>query len=155
MSKELYILLLQPEYHSYPYEVRDLREGMTLIKESILGWWKPRYLLDNRAMEAYEFLTDGEYFVNFSPDDVDWDSLGKLPEEVAKRARTGYAGFPTIIDPYENGRAKVFWQLQPDGMYYMDEDGYGMTEDQEIELVGIIDRTGKVLEKYALRKATF
>lgn len=34
----------------------------------------------------------------------------------------------------------------------MDEDGYGMTDDEEIELVGAIDRSGKVVVKYTIRK---
>ena len=33
-------------------------------------------------------------------------------------------------------------------MYYMDEDGFGMTDDQEVNIYGFIDRTGKVLVKF-------
>lgn len=32
--------------------------------------------------------------------------------------------------------------------YYMDEDGYGMTSDQEITIYGFIDRQGHVLVKF-------
>ena len=64
------------------------------------------------------------------------------------RAKVGDAHFPTHVGYYENGIAKVWWQINPDGRYYMDEDGYGMTDDEEIQLIGAIDRTGKVVEKY-------
>lgn len=33
-------------------------------------------------------------------------------------------------------------------MYYMDEDGYGMTDDDEVEIYGFIDRCGKVVVKF-------
>lgn len=31
-------------------------------------------------------------------------------------------------------------------MYYRDEDGFGMTDDEEINLYGAIDRKGKVVK---------
>lgn len=67
-------------------------------------------------------------------------------------ARTGNATYPTHVSKFENGIAKVWWQINPDGRYFMDEDGYGMTDDEEIELVGAIDRTGKVVVKYTISK---
>ena len=44
--------------------------------------------------------------------------------------------------------AEVCWQLNPDGMYYMDEDGFGMTDDEEVEIYGFIDREGKMVSKF-------
>ena len=44
--------------------------------------------------------------------------------------------------------AQVSWQLNPDGMYYRDEDGFGMTDDEEIEIYGFIDRQGRVVVKF-------
>ena len=48
--------------------------------------------------------------------------------------------------------AEVEWQLNPDGMYYRDEDGFGMTDDEEINLYGTIDRKGKVVKKFTLKR---
>jgi len=48
----------------------------------------------------------------------------------------------------QNGVAQVSWQLNPDGRYYMDEDGYGMTDDEEIEIYGFIDQNAKVVVKF-------
>ena len=42
----------------------------------------------------------------------------------------------------------VSWQLNPDGRYYMDEDGFGMTNDEEIEIYGLIDQKAKVIAKF-------
>ena len=44
--------------------------------------------------------------------------------------------------------AEVSWQLNPDGRYYMDEDGFGMTDDEEIEIYGFIDQNAKVVVKF-------
>ena len=33
-------------------------------------------------------------------------------------------------------------------MYYRDEDGFGMTDDEEIEIYGFIDRQGRVVVKF-------
>lgn len=123
---------------------------MTLIKESIDGWWKPRYLLDDRVQSAVEFMGRDERLRTVTLDDIDWDSLKGLPEEVLSRARHLNAIFPTIIEQYNDGVAKVYWQLNPDGYYSMDEDGYGMSDDTEIELVGEVDREGKVVKKFYL-----
>nr|WP_294853562.1 hypothetical protein [Prevotella sp.] len=35
---------------------------------------------------------------------------------------------------YEDGIAKVRWEVNPDGMYYRDEDGFGKTDDDEQNL---------------------
>ena len=48
----------------------------------------------------------------------------------------------------KNGVARVDWQLNPDGRYYMDDDGFGMTDDEEIEIYGFIDTKGNVLVKF-------
>ena len=53
---------------------------------------------------------------------------------------------------YKNGVAEVEWQLNPDGMYYRDDDGFGMTDDEEINLYGAIDRKGKVVKKFTLKR---
>lgn len=52
---------------------------------------------------------------------------------------------------------RMAWQkwngsLTPDGMYYRDEDGFGMTDDEEINLYGAIDRKGKVVKKFTLKR---
>lgn len=44
------------------------------------------------------------------------------------------------------------WVVNPDGMYYRDEDGFGMTDDDEINLEGAIDRQGNVVKKFSLEQ---
>lgn len=153
MSKELYIELSRPKYNdSYNsgFYTESLGEGMSLVHQSLWGWWKPRFLMDHRSEEAFEFMDFNECFVNFSETDVDLKSLKGLSDELLERAKRGYAGFPTHIGPFKGGRAEVSWEINPDGRYYMDDDGFGMTDDEEITLYGAIDRQGRVIRKYVL-----
>ena len=48
--------------------------------------------------------------------------------------------------------AEVRWEINPDGRFYCDEDGFGMTNDKEINLYGVIDRKGKVVKNFTLEK---
>lgn len=80
--------------------------------------------------------------------DIDWESMKGLPEAAVCRARSLDFHFPSFVSRYENGVAQVRWELNPDGMYYMDEDGYGMTDDDEVDIYGFIDRMGNVVVKF-------
>ena len=73
----LYEELSKPEYNDRRagFYTDDLHEDMSLVHESIFGWWKPRFLMDNRTKEAYEFMDCNEQFGQFTANDVDWESL--------------------------------------------------------------------------------
>ena len=43
----------------------------------------------------------------------------------------------------ENDLLDFCWMVQPDGRYYADDDGFGMEDDVEIELVPGFDRQGR------------
>lgn len=149
-ARALYDKLMSPEYQLI-YTFEDYGENMTIAKEVILQYWKPRFLLDNDTRCAYQFMTGGEVLYNVSDDDIDWDSLMGLSEACLRRAHDRNAHFPTLVHMFKNGVAEVSWQLNPSGMYYMDEDGFGMTPDDEVELIGYIDRQGNVVSKFQYR----
>lgn len=146
-AHELYNKLMSPECQRI-YNFEDYGENMTIAKEVILQYWKPRFLLDHYAKCAYEFMTGNEVLCKVSDSDIDWESLKGLSEECLRRAHDRDAHFPTLIRMFRDGVAEVSWQLNPDGMYYMDEDGYGMTPDEEVTLLGYIDRHGNVVTKF-------
>ncbi|MBQ0058002.1 MAG: hypothetical protein KBT20_10145 [Bacteroidales bacterium] len=146
-AQALYAQLMSPAYQVI-YQQSDLDEGMGIAEEVICQYCKPRFLLDHNVKCAYEFMTNREDLTTVTVNDIDWDSLKGLPEESIARAHRLDAHFPTRIRNFENSVAQVSWQLNPDGMYYMDEDGYGMTGDEEVEIYGFIDRKGKVVVKF-------
>lgn len=147
-DEKLYMVLSAMDFTRGGYSVEKLGEDMSVIEQSIWGWWKQRYLIDNKNGRAYEIMNGDMNFVNFTTDDVDWESLAKLPEKAKTRAQWLSAQFPTFIHGFRNGVAKVSWQLNPDGRYYMDEDGFGMTSDEEITVYGFIDSQMNVLVKF-------
>ncbi len=74
--------------------------------------------------------------------------LQSLPQKAIQRARRLSFHYPSFISLFKNGVAEVDWQLNPDGRYYMDDDGFGMTDDKEINIYGFIDKTGTVVVKF-------
>ena len=53
------------------------------------------------------------------------------------------ANFRFWVFPFKDGLADVEWTVRPDGMYWADEDGYGMTDEDAISLHGKITPDGK------------
>ena len=151
-EEKLYKRLCAPQYKDRPYKQRDLGENMTLVNQVIGKYWKPRYLMDNEAKCACEFMSIDEVLQIVTDEDIDWDSLKGLPQDAFERAKAHSFHFPGHVYQYKNGVAEVEWQLNPDGMYYRDEDGFGMTDDEEINLYGAIDRKGKVVKKFTLKR---
>ena len=147
-AEKLYKVLNTTVYQDRPFETEDLGDDMSIVNEAIWEYWKPRYLMDHRAKCAYEFMNRDQCLVTVKLDDIDWDSLINIDKDAVRRARELDFHFPSFILKYKNDVAQVRWQLNPDGMYYMDEDGYGMTDDIEVNIYGFIGRTGKVLVKF-------
>ena len=148
IDEKLYIVLSAMDFTRNGYRVNELGEGMSVIEQVIWGWWKQRYLVDNKNCRAYEIMDGNMDFVNFTTNDIDWDSIKQLPEKAKMRAREMSAQFPTFIRGFRNGVAEVSWQLNPDGRYYMDDDGFGMTNDEEITIYGFIDQNANVVVKF-------
>lgn len=147
-ARELYETLNNDTYRTHPWETEDSGEGMAIASQVIGGYWKPRYLVDHTARCAYEFMSRDETLCTVKQEDIDWDSLKILSQKCINRARSLDYHYPSFVGRYENGVAKVSWQLNPDGMYHMDEDGFGMTDDEEVTIYGFIDRKGNVLVKF-------
>ncbi|MBQ6751420.1 MAG: hypothetical protein IJR02_11750 [Bacteroidaceae bacterium] len=130
------------------YKIEDLGEGMAVVSEVIREYWKPRWLINHDTRCVYEFMNQQEKLVTVTYDDIAWEMLTHLPDEALMQAKTLDFHFPSFIYKFENGVAEVKWQLNPDGYYYMDEDGYGMTDDKAIDIYGFIDKEGKVVVKF-------
>lgn len=146
--KKLYDYLLQDKFTRSPYQMDFDQDAITILNQSINGWWKPRYIVDHERHEAYEFMNESEQLLTIADKDVEWGTLHGLPTDIVIRAKTRDGHFPVLFGRFHDGKAEVEWQLNPDGRYYMDDDGYGMTDDEEMVLIGTVDRTGKVVRKF-------
>lgn len=148
-DKILYQNLTSPQYKTRPYYQSDLGEDMILVSQVICDYIKPRYLMDCRTKRAVEFMDKAQRLLTVTDDDIDWRSLKRVKDEDAiDVARYHLFIYPGDISRYENGMAEVRWEINPDGRFYCDEDGFGMTGDVEINLYGVIDRKGKVVKKF-------
>ena len=139
LEEKLYALLQTATYKTDLYRTWDLGEGMAVLHKSMMGWYKPRFLLNHNKKTAIEFMDSDERLVTVTENDINWTSLKKLPEDAVYVAQCLSFHFPSFIRGFKNGVARVDWQLNPDGRYYMDDDGFGMTDDVEIEIYGFID----------------
>ena len=148
LEEKLYTLLQTETYKTDLYQTWDLGEGMAVLHKNLMGWYKPRFLLNHNKKTAIEFMDSDERLVTVTENDINWTSLKKLPEDAVFVAQCLSFHFPSFIRGFKNGVARVDWQLNPDGRYYMDDDGFGMTDDVEIEIYGFIDKTGNVLVKF-------
>lgn len=144
-DEKLYQLLVGKRYETRPYKKESIGEGMYLIYQLFRSWWKPRFLMDEKAKCAYEFMDSNEYLTTVTENDIDWESLKGLPEDAMSVAKRLSFHYPSSIYGYRNGVAEVSWQVNPDGRYYMDDDGFGMTDDEAITIYGYVDRTGRPL----------
>lgn len=150
LEEALYKKLTEKAPNENLYKTDELGEGMGVVYQVINGWWKPRYILNHNIRTAFEFMSHSQYLLIVEAEDIEWSSLKKLPESVINNAKTQFAIFPTFVEGFQNGVARVRWQINPDGRYYMDDDGYGMTDDEEVEIYGYINKEGKVVGKFRL-----
>ncbi len=144
-AKELYQELLKPKYDSRPYSrMKDWGDKMEIVEEVIDGYWRERFLVNHKSKEAYVMMNQDLTLPFISKEDVDWKGVEKLENNSnAYRFSAYYQRF--AVETFKNGVALVIWTLYPDGRYFMDEDGYGMEDNDESVLYGFIDTHGRVV----------
>lgn len=152
-ERKLYQKLMSPEYKTDDYFWKDHDENMETVNTLFEDYWKPRLLVDHNSKCAYEFMDENARLVGVDNADIDWISLKKIPQDALYRVKIRNAYFPTAIRGYRNNVAQVSWQLIPDGRYWMDDDGFGMTDDEKVEIYAYIDRTGKAVVPYQIFKS--
>jgi hypothetical protein len=142
---ELYVELKKAHYDNRPYHrIIGMGDNMEIVEQVINGYWRERFLLNNAEKSAYE-LMNGSLILKFlSEKDVDWESVRTL--ENNRNAYSFSAYYQRFaVEKYEDGVALVEWTLYPDGRYFMDEDGYGMEDNDESVLYGFIDTHANVV----------
>lgn len=115
LEHNLYRILISPAFATNKFSKTELGEQMTVINETLCGYWKPRYLLNHSTKCAYEFMDALERLQGVSDDDINWNSLKDLDYGCIGVVNRRSAHFPSFIRCFSNGVAEVQWQLQPDG----------------------------------------
>ena len=132
---------------NFGYILKSLGDGMSVL---FVGGMRPWVVLDNDRRRGYEFLSRRGYLKTVLDIDIDPETLAGLSDECVQRVRERDFGFGSRIYGYEDGFALVLWQLSPDGYYWADEDGFGMTADKEVNLHGVIDKECRVAVRFRL-----
>ena len=73
-NTSLYQKLQSARYKFGDYKKENLGEGMILVEELKGGYWKPRYLIDNEAETACEFMDSDYCLLTVTADDISWET---------------------------------------------------------------------------------
>lgn len=127
------------------YYHRDMGCGM-------LRFWnktydnKQSFIVNTELKLAYAISAADGTLVGFTKDDIDWDNVSQLEHNGdAYRLRASYA---FGVEDYSDGLACVSWMLYPDGRYFADSDGFGMEDNDEVNVYAYIDTECRVIIKF-------
>lgn len=141
--KELYKLLDEAyKADEYKYYLSRLGEGMTFCHEKDSRRY---YLINTESKEAWELVGATGSFVQWDAVAVEICSVLDMPIRAQRNAIQTVANYYFGIDAFNDGVACVSWTLQPDGRYYVDEDGFGMTDDDEITIHAFVDKKAHIV----------
>lgn len=127
------------------YDCYSWGENILLVKEEN----GDRYLVNNITGKARQISTPG-YVVGFSDDEIDFETIEKLPHGHKARARIMNYGSVHWWDRCQNGLIALCWTLYPDGRYFADGDGYGMEDNDEEEVYCVMNDNLEVVRPFTV-----
>ncbi|MCD8021668.1 MAG: hypothetical protein LUF30_01320 [Lachnospiraceae bacterium] len=106
----------------------------------------PVFFSDERCLETIQMVLDESGRFRDFPgitEDERWtkELTGKVFPDVR---------FEAQFYRLDDGSCLVEWLIQPDGWYWMDDDGYGFNGDSSIMLYSVVDNRGVFTEKFEL-----
>lgn len=129
------------------YEIRQLLGDKILRIDSSDGMWLCRN--DGGDRRLITLVEHGE--VKFLTEaDIEPSALRLIKQQCPYLAFKAHYRF--WVFPFTGNKAAVEWTVRPDGSYYADSDGFGMTDDEEITLHGFINTKGRPIGKFRLYK---
>ena len=128
------------------YYHRDMGYGMLRFGNRSFGN-KQIFIVNPALKKVYPISAPNGHLVGFTLDDIDWDNVNQLEHSYnAQRLVAEYSGLS--IGDYQDGVAYVNWMLYPDGRYFADEDGFGMEDNDEVNIGAYIDTQCRVVVKF-------
>lgn len=128
------------------YAVYENGEDMAVMEHRGRGGM---YMVNHRTREAWLVKTYYGDLVAWTTADVDMKSLEGVKN--TGYARNMVAAYGFHVGGFRNGMALVSWTLQPEGSYYADEDGFGMTDDEEVKVYGVVDSSCRMRYPFTLK----
>ncbi len=103
------------------------------------------YIDDERSIKNMVINAKGE-FCNF-PGVIENEFWLKELSDIS--ALNNKIRFRTSIENFD-GKFAILWNIQPDGRYWEDEDGFGATNDLEITLYSFLDIDGNIAQPFKI-----
>ena len=129
------LLVLEEEKSPYPYLTETVVFGMHRYRRADED--SSVFFVDE-TRGIRKMLVDSKGRIHYFPGIKDKAAVEKI---VGSRALEPQIRFRTSFEKQED-RWKVCWQVQPDGRYWEDEDGFGGTDDEEVTLYTYVDANG-------------
>lgn len=120
-------------------------ENLLLVKDE----YGDRYLVNKETGKARQISMPG-YVVGFSDDEIDFETIDKLPHSENAHTRLMEYGPVCWWDSCRNGLIALSWKLYPDGRYFADEDGFGMEDNDELSVCCIMNDNLEVLRPFTV-----
>ena len=108
-----------------------------------------RYLVNNVTGKARQISTPG-YVVGFSDEEIDFETIDKLPHGHKAHDRSMDYGAICWWDRCQNGLIALSWTLYPDGRYFADSDGYGMEDNDEETIYCVLNDNLEVVRPFTV-----
>lgn len=141
-SKQLYKVLAADFKSEKKYYFANRGEGMLQGREKSTD---RIFLVNKNTQEAWELISANGRFSFWDASAVEIASVLNIPYRAQRNAIELQAPYHFGINEFKSGVAYVSWTLQPDGRYYADEDGFGMEDDDEINVYAFIDCSANIL----------
>lgn len=133
-----------PELEELNEEGYMIGEGMAMFGHSR----GPLFIANTETKKILKLVDANSKVVGFSKDNIDYESLEGLEYTGdAYSMVVDYAGMGRYSD-FHNGICCICWMLYPDGRYFADEDGFGMEDNDEVEIYCVIDKDFNVLRPF-------
>lgn len=127
------------------YEIMQLLGDKILRIDSSDGMWLCRN--DGGDRRLITLVEHGEV-IFLTEADIEPSALRLIKQQCPYLAFKAHYRF--WVFPFTGNKAAVEWTVRPDGSYYADSDGFGMTDDKEITLHGFINTKGRPIGQFRL-----
>lgn len=74
----------------------------------------------------------------------------RIEKMIGEGSLVPFNSFGARFSRAENGVYRMIWEVQPDGRFWEDEDGFGGTSDDEIQLCALIGQEGRFITPFRL-----
>lgn len=130
-------------------EIKEMGDGFYIVTETGLNGmggfcWHNVELRKHDDKSFRRELLRNQQFVDFPG-----LSHGKWEKEIAMERVIKENRFTSFIYPFIDGKAAFGWMVQPDGRYWEDEDGYGMTPDNAVILYALFNKEGRFITPFS------